>query len=120
MTYDPHATLAAWLDSGWESDSNDYEVASCFVKPDAPAAGWGVSIGTWQQGGVWLHGFGDAWDAWAFVFAATGIDPHEGLPSSVRLYESKPQPDGLAVEDVEPVTTPPLWAQFSLFQEVAA
>ncbi len=77
MTYDPHANLAAWLDGGWESDNNDYEVAGCFVKPDAPGAGWGVSIGTWQQVGVRLHGFADAWDAWAFVFAATGIDPHE-------------------------------------------
>ena len=68
-------------------------VATCYIKPGDPLSGWGVSFGDWTQDGPSLGGFASAFDAWAFAFAATGIDPHARLPESVRRSEGQPQPD---------------------------
>lgn len=112
--YDPQARLDAWLADGWQNDNDNNEcvVAGCFVKPAEPGKGWGCSFGTWQQSHPQLHGFATAWEAWAFVFAATGIDAHTGLPTTVRRYESRPQPD--SEEIPEPAPEPVQWAMFNV------
>lgn len=107
--YDPQVILDAWLTDGWQQ-GDECQVATVFLKPDLPGRGWGCSLGTWQQSHPRLHGFSSAWEAWAFVFAATGIDAHASLPPSVRRYESAAQPD--ALQDAAPEQTP--WMQISL------
>lgn len=90
-TYNPHAILAEWLESGWEAGDADCERATCFVKPEEPGSGWGATFGTWQQSHPQLHSFDSSFDAWAFVVAATGMDPLAGLPDSVKKWTKRPR-----------------------------
>lgn len=95
--YDPHAVLAAWLESGWQNDRDDCE---------STTIAWGhlvghtLHLGTWPQGLPQLAGFDSMFDAWAFCVTTTGIDPLARLPDSAKLWIKRPQPE------VEPDTTP--------------
>ena len=95
--YDPHAVLAEWLSSGWETDRYDCERATIAW---GHIVGHTLHLGTWQQGLPQLAGFDSMFEAWAFCVAATGVDPLAGLPDSVKLWTKRPQ------SEVEPDTTP--------------
>jgi len=70
-----------------------YTTAGIFVKPDPPDEGWGCVFGAWYENPAYLKGFDSSFDAWAFVFAATGINPTAGSPDKFTQWTKKPQPD---------------------------
>jgi len=76
-----------------EGDFHQYTTACIFVKPDPPDEGWGCSFGSRYENPVYVQGFDSPFEAWAFVFAATGINPSAGIPDKFTQWTKKPQPD---------------------------
>jgi len=44
-----------------------------------PRDGWGVAVWDGDRAVAWLPGFATMWDAWAFCFAACGLDASAGM-----------------------------------------
>jgi hypothetical protein len=89
MSYDPHAHLAAWLESGWED--NEHECHSITSSWGDYGIGHTLHLGSWRLELPQVCGFDSSWDAWAFCVATTGIDPLAGLPDSVKQWTKRPR-----------------------------
>lgn len=91
MSYDPHARLAEWLETGWET--NEHDPSNFTLSWGDYGIGHTLHLGSWMLELPQVVGFDSSWDAWAFCVAATGIDPLAGLPDSVKKWTKRPQPE---------------------------